>query len=165
MSKREKIIILVMILAVTYGVYAIFFTSTSKTVKKGSSGKATDLIMSLTAEAENLAMEDTSQTDSYILKRASAKWSNNPFLGFKNIVKSDIISSPDKEIITGSELAYSGYLEMGDTKMAIINGMEYEVGDTLADGGFIIKNIFSDRVLIQFEGKTGSIMLTETDGI
>jgi hypothetical protein len=42
---------------------------------------------------------------------------------------------------------------MGDKRLAIINGMEYETGDILEPDGFIIRNITPSRVVIAPAGK------------
>ena len=55
---------------------------------------------------------------------------------------------------------------MGDKRLAIINGMEYETGDILESGGGIIRKIFPDHVVISPRGgnkKTMTLPMEETD--
>jgi hypothetical protein len=50
-------------------------------------------------------------------------------------------------------MIYSGFLQMGQKRLAIINGMEYETGDRLEPGGFLLKSISPTRVVIAPRGK------------
>ena len=57
-------------------------------------------------------------------------------------------------------MLYTGYLRMGDKRLAIINGMEYEAGDILEPDGFIIRSISPRRVVIAPPGaKKNTIIL------
>ena len=47
-----------------------------------------------------------------------------------------------------SEIRYTGYVEMGNVRLAIINGNEYETGDRLEQGGYIVKSISPTRVML-----------------
>jgi hypothetical protein len=48
---------------------------------------------------------------------------------------------------------------MGDTRLAIINGMEYEAGDQLEPGGFIIRRILPNHVEVVPPGKNKKTMI------
>jgi hypothetical protein len=50
-------------------------------------------------------------------------------------------------------LSYSGFLQMGAKRMAIINGMEYEEGEMLPVSGYFIRSITPKSVVI---GKIGA---------
>ena len=52
-----------------------------------------------------------------------------------------------------ARVQYTGFLQMGDTRLAIINGMEYEAGDQLEPGGFIIRRILPNHVVVAPPGK------------
>jgi hypothetical protein len=61
---------------------------------------------------------------------------------------------------------YTGFLRMGDKRLAIINGMEYEVGEILEPGGFTIRSISPSRVVIAPPGrkkKTLILPMEETE--
>jgi hypothetical protein len=45
-------------------------------------------------------------------------------------------------------LAYSGFLEIGSKRLAIINGMEYEAGDRVNPGALSIKSILPNKVIM-----------------
>jgi len=54
---------------------------------------------------------------------------------------------------------YSGYLEIGDRRLAIINGIEYETGDELAMGGYIVRGIYPNRVVIEVKWRKEKIIV------
>ena len=58
-----------------------------------------------------------------------------------------------------SELLYTGFLEMGDKRLAIINGTEYETGEKLEPGGFVIQSIRPNQVVISPEDRKTKTMI------
>jgi hypothetical protein len=48
----------------------------------------------------------------------------------------------------GPSIVYSGYVDTGQKKMAIINGWEYEAGQPLDVEGYLLKKVTPSRVLI-----------------
>lgn len=71
----------------------------------------------------------------------------------------DIIADED---LTGDFL-YSGYMEMGTHKLAIINGMEYQEGDRLDSQGATLKKITPGEVRIYVGAKKGFIVVPIDD--
>ena len=55
----------------------------------------------------------------------------------------------------GRKIIYSGYVDTGRKKMAIINGWEYEAGESLDIEGYVLKSVTPLSVLI-VNRKTGS---------
>ena len=57
--------------------------------------------------------------------------------------------SPAKETLRPlPNLTYSGFLEIGSKRLAIINGIEYEAGDKLSAGGLTIKTVLPNKVIM-----------------
>ena len=50
------------------------------------------------------------------------------------------------------EFVYTGYLEVGRKRMAIINGMEYREGEALDIKGFVLKSVSPTKVVIENRG-------------
>ena len=48
---------------------------------------------------------------------------------------------------------------MGDTRLAIISGMEYEIGDRLEPQGFVIRRILPNHVVVAPPGKQKKTMI------
>jgi hypothetical protein len=64
--------------------------------------------------------------------------------------------------VSAEELSftYSGYLEMADKKLAIINGIEYKAGEMIVNGGgYIVSSIFPTRVALELIGGKNRITL------
>lgn len=153
MSKREKIIVVIMVITVLYGVYVFFIASpgkkkkpaaatapsvVSKTVKIRAAGGGTDRLVN---EIKTVLQEDeTLRTEKYVAVRAEEAWSRDPFSA------SDMeIASLDKEESSMRaeeiKLVYSGYVEIGGEAVAIVNGIDYQVGDELESRGYKVTSI------------------------
>lgn len=104
--------------------------------------------------------EVLSDTETFLIKRAEANWKRDPFLSPGVPVKfssdSELSELSDKRL----DFTYSGYLETADKKkLAIINNMEYKVGEMLAEGGFVVRSISANRVEIGVIGGKNTIIL------
>lgn len=90
---------------------------------------------------------------------AKSEWAGNPFLR----VALPVESQSKQERVAASALnvnfIYSGYMEMGDNRLAVINGMEYVVGEELDPGGYIVNSISPAQVVIGIEGTNQTIVL------
>ena len=135
MSKRERIILILMAIAVVYGLYTYLYSSPSKTGLSGPGGGTKDLNRFVIDIANKITDNSQLKNDEYVVAMAAAEWTKNPFLGPETIVKTKIVPEQKKieklkepEPMTQSEFLYTGYLSIGDSKMAIINGQEHKTG-------------------------------------
>ena len=146
-----------MLLTVAYGIYALFFEG------KGKKSTMPTAAISATEQLENLnafitkvaeaSKAGLSKEDKYIISRAEAPWKQDP------LTTVELTDRPEDEInrqkqqvtqTTGPQLnvSYTGFMQMGDKKLAIIDGFEYAAGDELAQGGFIVRSITPRQVVI-----------------
>lgn len=44
---------------------------------------------------------------------------------------------------------YSGFVELGSGKLAVIDGMEYQAGDSLESGGYKVVSVTPDQVVLE----------------
>jgi len=159
MSKREKIILVIVFFVAVYGIYEAFLSSPSKTspVDNGTELKA---LNSLIAEViQGVARENLSETEAYIITKAEAEWSSDPFL---EITKPEKRPKAPKRAASSTQkvnFTYTGYLELGDTKIAIINGREYEVGEELELAGYVVERIEPSKVVIRDKGEKATIIV------
>ncbi|MEJ2731311.1 MAG: hypothetical protein P8185_22855 [Deltaproteobacteria bacterium] len=157
MSNREKIIVGLMLLTVAYGVYALFFEG------KGKSGTTPIASVSATQQLENLnafitkvaeaSKAGLSTEDKYIISRAESPWKQDPLTTVELTDRPrDEINRQKQQVAstTGPQLnvSYTGFMQMGDRKFAIINGIEYTTGDELEQGGFVVRSITPRQVVI-----------------
>jgi hypothetical protein len=147
MTHREKIIVGLAALSLGYGAIELMLPRAktaplqqSQSIEglTGFVSKVADATRSLGAEAGGT-----------VIQKAEAAWKQNPFVDIPKAqaqeVKAESQKKPDRPL---PNLVYSGFLEVGSRRLAIINGIEYEAGDKLDPGGFTIKSILPTRVMI-----------------
>jgi hypothetical protein len=153
MNGREKTIVVLMALVVMYGGYSLFFSSSAKTPQISTS-KETDVaeVGQFATQIKDTLKQDESSTavDVYVIQQATQPWENDPFLKSELKEKSRAREAEEETVIMGNDgLIYSGYLQVGTTKLAIINGIEYEKGEVLPDqGGYAVIDIFPNKVIL-----------------
>jgi hypothetical protein len=150
MSKREKIILFVMALTLIYGFYVFFLEDTSPpgVASLNPSARLDKFNKFITNVAEQ-TKGGLSDVDSFVIENLATKWKKDPLL---NAAKDFRFDKDRPELANASSeqigIKYSGFLQMGDIKMAIIDGQEYEQGDTLQPSGYTVGTIYPDRVII-----------------
>lgn len=163
MTKRERVILVVMSLAVAYGAYALFFSSPPKGTSTFGGSRSGELNKLITELSVGLSKEGPTETDIYIIEKAESKWVKDPFCEKKiAVVKekeeaSKAEAEAEAEVLPEVTFSYSGYMEMGDRKIAIVDGMEYKIGEEIGPGGFIIRAIYPNKVVIGIKGEKGEI--------
>jgi hypothetical protein len=152
LNKRQIIILALMAFAVIYGIYEIVFGS--RTGNKAATIKSYNSTINSNASAVSLN-KPQDKLDAYVIGRAEVDWKNNPFLErnlYKEWVAKDEPAGVNK---IAAKIVYSGYVDSGKNKMAIINGMEYGEGDKLEIDGYVLKKITPVKIKLE-NRKTGS---------
>ena len=158
MSKREKVILILMFLAIVGGGYSLFFASSSPKISFDSSkrGGTKSFVTDLT---NKMANKDKSESSRYIISKAKTELKKDPFIRSEMAM----MAKADRELAVTSvqkeDFTYSGYLNMGIKSLVVINGMEYEAGDDLQQDGYFVKNIFPTKVVIGVKGRDNIIVL------
>ena len=160
MTTREKIIVGLMLLTVAYGIYAVFFEGKAKppeTVAFSSTKQLENLSAFITKVAE-ASKAGLSKGDQYIIQQAETEWKQDPLISveLKDRPESELqrakqvtrVSIPDLNV------SYTGFMQMGDRKFAIINGIEYTSGDRLEQGDYIVRSITPTQVVIVSTGRS-----------
>lgn len=146
MGKREKVLIALMALAIGYGGFELFYSPAARgpeikdTVEVEA---ARELARSVN---KTLQEADLDQDQQYVLEAASSAWSKNPFYVWPvpEDTREEALPEEEREV-----MIYSGYLEMGRVRLAVINGLEYQVGEELAGGRFVVTRITPSNVTVQ----------------
>jgi hypothetical protein len=161
MTKREKIIVFLMVISLVYGFYVFFLEGPAERPFAETTSKL-DTFNQFIANVAAMTKDGLSEIDAYIIENISAKWTKDPLLNTRRDNKYFSASSDIPEILKG--ITYNGYLQMGNRHLAIINGTEYEPGEELEKGGFTVGNIYPNRVIILLRGGKvkHSIPLEET---
>ncbi len=141
MSGREKIIVGLMIGSVIYGAYHFWGQYRSKININVLTPKIIEDKIKPIRESDIVVL---SEKEKYILNQASAVWTQDPFIApvpRQRLAKKMLPPAP-------KDLKYSGYLRMGDRILAIIDGMEYQVGESLLKSPYLISDISPRQVII-----------------
>jgi len=158
MSKREKIIVGLMVVAVAYGVYTLFLSTPPRPAATVSGAKELVTLNAFITKVAEKAKTGFSKKQAYILQKAQAAWKQDPLIKIRPQKTADEKESGESPKLKAGIL-YTGVLQMGERRLAIINGMEYEAGDKLEPGGFIIRNILPNHVVIVPPGKKQKTMI------
>ena len=144
MNRREKILVGIAAAAVIAGALVFFSGSPGNTGRTGQKEKR-DIAEWAAAVRQSVARADAGRLQTRTLRAAEKAWDRDPF--YHRPVK----AKPDAGSQTASRpgFSYTGYLEYGETSLAVINGMEYAPGDRLQAGDFVLERATPEKVVIQ----------------
>jgi len=153
MAKLKTREIIILVIAALFVLYAgIDYFIIAPAGKKVKSSADSVKIETFTSEITgDLNKNKLSDFDKYVIMRAGIDSGNNPFL------KRDTYkawAARDNKGIT-SKIIYSGFVEAGRNRMAVLNGLEYRAGEQMVEEGYVLKQITPSKVLI-FDKRTGS---------
>ena len=156
LNKRQIIILAIAALFVLYALYVLLIAGpvAQKGGPQTKTGEVTDYVSSL---SNDLMKNKVTDMDIYISRAAEADWKNNPFwerASYREFAGQNATGGAQAKII------YSGYIDTGGKKMAIINGCEYEAGEALDLEGYILEAIAPFRVLIKNRNTGGKFSIS-----
>ncbi len=173
MTKREKIIVGVMCLTIVYGAYELLGT---RGIKKSTpsaapqTNPADETRKFATEMTQKLVAERVGSEAQHAVNQASSPWTKDPFLQSAALIESKPSEQPTgpKQVAAAKEPApaftFTGFLQIGDTRLAIINGLEYAVGDMIGTSGNYLESISPDGVVISSpNGEKIQLTLSEID--
>jgi len=149
--QKKKRIIAYGILAVVLLVCVFFFMPSDKSENQ----KNLNHLESITKEVKDgLKKTGMNKVTNYVINRAESMWSKDPFSDRKGVVpsgakKNGTGNSADMPARIRPVFTYSGYMSVGDKRMAIINGMEYELNEELEIKGYYVDTIEQNWVIIE----------------
>ena len=149
MSNREKIIVVGAVLALFYGIYVVFLEPSGQQPTFSTSSNQLDNLTSFINKVVDATKEGISERDSDIIARAEKAWVRDPLVRMRKPVQDEQETEQAKqETQPEGMIIYTGYLEMGTTRLAIINGNEYATGDMLEQGGYIVRSISPSQIVL-----------------
>ena len=144
MSKREKIIVGVMVFSILFAlVYFLSPAITGQGAKPAEQYTGSEkIIQEIAAELKKVA---SSPNENYVIARAEAAWAKDPF--YKKVQPVAAKAGPGGS--GAQDIVYSGFVDMGEKKLAIINGNTYQVGEKLDFGSsFYLMSVEPSRAVI-----------------
>ncbi|MBU1196223.1 MAG: hypothetical protein KKE62_17250 [Proteobacteria bacterium] len=163
MNKREAIIVIIAVLITVYGLldYLVFSNSgPSDQLAQIETEKARANDLAITAQAQLQLIQKATQSSDlpYLLRLTQSAWENDPFVQYDANARAK--KEKDKTIRQDiPQINYTGFVQAGNNLMAIINGMEYMVGETIKDIGYKILNITPTRTRLLTDANTEIILL------
>lgn len=155
LGKRELIILGIVAIVILYAIFD-FLSPNKKDSGIDTVQKSEELNTFVTELTGSMAKETSKNLGTIIFSRAEKEWAQDPFLdgkAFKAWTASKTINAREEaSAVQEIEFIYSGYLEVGSKRMAIINGIEYNEGEVLDVKGYVLKSISPSRVLIENRG-------------
>lgn len=160
MSKRESILLIVMGVGLLFGAYYYLFVGQQEDI--GTDAKVDYQELNSTVDmVKGVATKDEfTEVERYKLELAETSWPSNPFYDRVKFAREDERQEQDElKTAEGLNLAYTGYVVMGDRELAIINGFEYESGEEIVTAeGFYVSTITKENVIIGQKNATEEIV-------
>jgi hypothetical protein len=163
MSKREKVILVIMAITIVYGAYALFINPNPKTSGPTATTTQSEAINQFISNVSAMTQDGLSEIDSYIIQHIPVEWSKDPLLNSQRDFDFKTDKETEDQLAQKLALKYTGFVVMGRQKLAIIDGVEYESGETLPETNLVLEEIHSNRVviLVKTSNKRVSIPLEE----
>jgi hypothetical protein len=153
LNKRQMIIIAVMIIFILYAAYEYLIATPAR--KNTQSSKAVEVNAFVSEITADMVKNTLTSVDLVIIKRALSDWGRDPFLERTTYKEWAAKNAAAGGLDSAAKIIYSGYVDTGRKKIAIINGLEYGVGDQLEMEGYVLKSITPSKVKINNKN-TGS---------
>lgn len=150
MTNREKILVCASIVAFIWGTTMIVQMFEKQSVSP--SGPVEDMAQFVGTVSASVNQDASGGLNALILARARGDWGNDPFYD------SGPVNFDPKE-----DLHYQGYMRSGSRMFALINNMEYKVGDDVEGGDMQVKRITPDQVVLMIEGRKKRILPIQGD--
>jgi hypothetical protein len=145
------IILGVMGVVILFAAYELFFAKGKKPVTVDTGKNITELNTFISEMTIAIGKDTPSPVDAYMIKRAEAGWARDPFYERKTYQDWAVTKEPAQAAGAPTQkhqFNYTGYVALGNKQIAIINGIEYGVGDALDVEGYILNGIHPSKVII-----------------
>jgi type II secretory pathway component PulC len=145
----------VMAIVILYAAF-VYLAPQKKIAGVDMAQKTAELQTFVAGLTAGLGQESSKSPSALIFSRAEKEWAQDPFLDARaykswSQVKATAATA-GAAVAPKIEFVYSGYLEVGRKRMAIINGMEYGEGDGLDTKGYMLKSVSPASVVIENRG-------------
>ena len=154
LKKREIVILALMIIVILGAVVYKFFIENRPGKKFETSKESVKIEKVISGLTDELNKNKLSDFDNYVIKQAQVKWGKNPFLR-RDLYRAWLAKDSKGEGAAAVKIIYAGYVDAGKNKLAVLNGIEYRIGEELKEEGYILKSITSSKVVI-FDKRAGN---------
>jgi hypothetical protein len=149
MSTREKILVGLMILALCLGGLLLISDGQPKKTSRAAVGQPKPLTQMITRVTAQFGNPSSLEENRYTLSMAQSPWRKNLFAGGPGLLSAAAATSDAAAVLPANvSLIYSGYIETPQRRVAIINGIEYVVGDQLDQSAYKVQRITPTQVVL-----------------
>jgi hypothetical protein len=151
LKTREKIIIGIAALGVLYAGYVYLIEPAMNKTKTTDKKQEISAPAPVNSVKNDVIKDADAGRQEYIIARAEANWKKNPFVDRKSSSYKEWASIQRAAAASSGgagKIVYSGYVDAGTKKIAIIDGLEYQAGDQLEMEGYVLKQVTPFQVLI-----------------
>ncbi len=162
LNKREKIILAITCLAaVSAGISVLLPQRATPPRTSGTAGEKAERVAA--EAAESLARYRLTAFERALMEKARQAWPVMPFLPAEPPAPTTQPTVGQDPLETdGAEFRFTGYLALGDRQLAVVNGREYAVGETIMGSTYKVYRISPTRaVLTDHTGRTLAIPLLD----
>lgn len=154
LEKREIVILAIAALLVLYALYVYVIADRQKAKKDATGGGNAKMETIMSGFTDELNKNKLSPFDHFVIERAQMGWMKNPFLN-RDVYRKWLAKDSGGIGATALKIIYSGFVDTGENRLAVLNGIEYRIGEELKEQGYILKNIAPSKVII-FDKKAGN---------
>lgn len=155
MKTRERWIVGLMACVVAYGVYTFAVGLRDQTgVARKAADEREGTCAFVVATRNRLNRFQLAPESLFVLQKTVDDWAASPFY-----------EQPPREQpakVQPESVIFTGFLQVGDTRIAILNGREYRIAETVNATDFVIDSIEADRVVLVSRGGGRRITLALT---
>lgn len=165
MTRREKALLGAAVASLAYGAFGFLAPWLEETGRiapeEVRAAQAKELAEAVQAASGEARPEPMGPTETRVMALLRERRDRNPFLDSANLPRS---AEPERPVGDDPPFAYSGFLQAGGKTFAVINGIEYLIGEELAEGGYFLKRANADQAVIARKPDGREIVVLFKDG-
>ena len=146
MPKRQMIILALTCVACLYGAYTYFVEPLLVAPQQLATLNRAEVQTAIDNIRSELDTSRPAPLELYRLELAQGEMPDNPFYASSGEEEN---APKEEQAAGGPAFTYGGFVEMGGTRLAIINGLDYMPGEELAEAGYFVTRIDRNKVVIE----------------
>lgn len=151
-KKRELIFLTLAGISIIYGAINYVMRNSDKATISGGDTVLTETTFSLvTEELSEIARTKQEAKALGILNAISSTWPDSAFIDITSFVEEDEQHAEEEVLTLEETIIYSGYMNMGEKIFAVINGIEYMIGDIVE--GLFLQEINPMEIIMEKNGR------------
>lgn len=143
MTRREKVILAVTGIVAVIGLGTVFLSGKTRIAPGVATQANNPQGAQAVANALALAKQATpGKVEASLLAAIDKPWRTGSFYD-KSLEPKGTAAKP------AAMPRFTGYVELGSGRLAVVDGYEYQAGDTLEGGGYKVLSVTPDKVLLE----------------